>query len=282
VSGRKRANPAPATIRLLISDIDGTLVTPDKVVTPAAHAAVKALATAGIGFSVVSARPPRGMSAVTETLGLTLPFAAFNGGSLVTADRRLISALRLPAETARTILTRLDAAGVAAWVFADDRWLLTDPDGPEVPRERHAVGFDATVVTGFADVMERIDKIVGVSDDPKALGAVETEAATWLEGRALAQRSQAYYLDFTAPKANKGHAVRAICAQVGVSEDQTAVIGDMTNDVAMFEVAGLAIAMGQSSDTVKAQADFVTDANTADGFARAVERFVLPRKPARS
>jgi hypothetical protein len=267
---------SPAAIRLLISDIDGTLVTPDKVVSPAAVAAVRRLDAAGIGFSIVSARPPRGMRSVADVLKVRLPFAAFNGGSLVEPDLRLISALRLAPEAARLALTLLAARGVETWVFADESWRLLDPCGAEVSRERRTVGFDPTVVADFEDVIARIDKIVGVSDDHDRLALVEAEMQERLGDRAIARRSQAYYLDVTPPGADKGEAVRAICERAGVPLANTAVIGDMANDMAMFRVAGLSIAMGQAPDDVRAAAQLTTAANTADGFAKAVDRFILP------
>lgn len=273
-----KVGPAPA-IRLLISDIDGTLVTPDKVLTPAAIAAVQRLGAAGIGFSIVSARPPRGMASVAAALKVCLPFAAFNGGSLVEPDLRLISALRLAPEAARAALALLAARGVEAWVFADETWRLLDPHGAEVTRERHTLGFDPTVVRGFEDVILRIDKIVAVSDHPAKLAAVEADMRARLGDTAVAQRSQAYYLDITPPGADKGHAVRAICERAGVTLANTAVIGDMGNDIAMFRMAGLSIAMGQAPDNVRAAAKLSTAANTEDGFAKAVDRFILPVAP---
>jgi len=265
-----------ASLKLLISDIDGTLVTPDKVLTAAARAAVQRLDEAGIGFSIVSARPPRGMQALAAALKVRLPFAAFNGGSLVGPDFRTISARRLSPTAAQTALALLAARQVQAWVFADEAWRLLDPNGPEVERERRALGFGPTVVGGFDDVVARIDKIVGVCDDHERLAAVELQMQAQLGGTANALRSQPYYLDITPSGADKGHAVRAICEHAGVPLANTAVIGDMRNDVAMFRIAGLAIAMGQAPPDVRAAAQLTTAANTAEGFAKAVNRFILP------
>jgi len=264
-------------IKLLISDVDGTLVTPDKLITKRALAAVKALSSAGVGFSIVSARPPRGLAKVAAALDLQLPYAAFNGGSLIGSDGNLIAAERLPLDAARTILQRLGEREISTWVFADDNWRLKDPGGPQVWRERRTVGFAPVVTPDFEDVVGQIDKIVGVSEDPALLSAIEAEAQSWVDGRAIVQRSQAYYLDFTALLANKGHAVEAICRSVGVAPEETAVIGDMTNDVAMFRTAGFSIAMGQAPNAVKAQAHAVTKANTDEGFAAAVEQLLLAR-----
>jgi Cof subfamily protein (haloacid dehalogenase superfamily) len=263
--------------RLFVSDIDGTLVTPDKQLTLAAIAAVSDLKAAGVPFSVVSSRPPRGMAKVVAALGVTLPYAAFNGGSVVDPAGGLLRAHRLAPEIAAAALQLMARAGIRPWVFADDAWLVLDLNGPKVERERRTVDFDPTVVATFNAVIARIDKIVAPSDDPGLLDRVEADLRAVLAAGASVERSQAYYIDITHPLANKGEAVRAIAAHIGADLARTVVIGDMTNDIAMFRVAGFAIAMGQAPDAVKAEARAVTAANTEDGFAKAVAALVLPR-----
>lgn len=262
---------------LFISDIDGTLVTPDKLLTPAALAAAAELKAAGAPFTVVSSRPPRGIARIVEALGITLPFAAFNGGNIVGADGAILEAHRLPAEAAGAALQLIAGRGVAPWAFADGAWFALDPNGPHVAHERMTVGFDATFVTGFEAVQDRIDKIVAPSDDHALLDAIERELRERLGPAADVERSQTYYVDVTHPRANKGEAVIALARLAGVALERTVVIGDMPNDVAMFRVAGFAIAMGQAPEPVKAAAAAVTAADTADGFAKAVRAFVLPR-----
>lgn len=269
--------PPAERVRLVVSDIDGTLVTPDKRLTPAAVAAARRLDAAGVGLTLVSSRPARGMASLVEALAVSLPFAAFNGGNLVAPDFSLLAAKRLSVDAARTAIELFQRRGVSVWVFADDRWLLQDASGADVRRERRTVGFAPTLVADFDGEIDRIDKLVGVSDQPDLLADVESEAQGVLRGEANALRSQAYYLDVTHPDADKGHAVRALCRRIGVSPAETAVIGDQSNDLAMFAVAGMSVAMGQGTDEVKAGADFVTDANDRDGFAKAIDRFILPR-----
>jgi len=266
---------APAAILLLISDVDGTLLTPDKLLTPPAIDVVRRLGESGIGFTIVSSRPPRGLAPIVEQLDVTLPFAAFNGGSLVAPSLTLVEAHRLPREAARAMLALLSARGVDAWAYADGDWRVRDPTAAWVPRERRALGYGPTRVDNFDDVIGRIDKLVGVSDDPALLASVEAEARQLLGATVTINRSQTYALDITHPKANKGEAVRSLCRRIGVDPRRTAVIGDMINDVAMFAEAGLSIAMGNATAEVKAQADATTDTNESDGFAKAVRRFVL-------
>ncbi|HZZ89857.1 MAG TPA: HAD family hydrolase [Caulobacteraceae bacterium] len=262
--------------RLFVSDIDGTLVTPDKRITEAAARAAADLHAAGVPFAVVSSRPPRGMLSIIRALGVELPFAAFNGGAIVAPDGAVLASHHLSAEASRTTLRVVEAAGAAPWVFADDAWLVRDPDGPNVERERRTVGFDPEVVADFEAAVGRIDKIVAPSNDHALLDRIERELRGALSGRANVERSQTYYVDVTHPLANKGDAVKAIAALTGADLSQTVVIGDMTNDIAMFRIAGFAIAMGQAPDAVKHAAAAVTAANTDEGFARAVSELALP------
>ena len=266
-------------IKLVVSDVDGTLVTPDKVLTPAAKAAVEKLRAAGAAFTIISGRPPRGMTRLIGELNIDLPVAAFNGGSLTNPDLSVIESVRLSEAAARAAIALFETRGVQAWVYADNAWLLRDLKGDRVGHERDTLGFDPTVVADFEAVMPRIDKVVGVSDDNALMTRVETEAQSLLAGQANALRSQPYYLDVTHPDANKGHAVRAMSRRLGIPLENIAVLGDMSNDLAMFAVGGLGltVAMGQSSEAVKAAAKVVTRANTQDGFAAAVEEFILPR-----
>lgn len=261
-------------IALVISDIDGTLVTPDKTLTPGAIAAVRRLDEAGIGFTLVSSRPPRGMEALLATLRVRLAFAAFNGGTVVGQGGEVIEAHRLAPAVAGGVLELIEGRGVDAWVFAGGDWRLRRLDGPRVGLERRTVGFDPAVVSGFDDVIGAVDKIVGVSDDAALLARVEAQSLARFGEAASICLSQPYYLDVTDPSANKGDAVAALCAHIGVAPARTAVFGDGFNDIPMFARAGLSIAMGQAAEAVRARADFVSGPNTEDGFAQAVERVI--------
>jgi HAD superfamily hydrolase (TIGR01484 family) len=92
-----------------------------------------------------------------------------------------------------------------------------------------------------------------------------------------AARSQSYYLDVTHPDANKGSVVLFLSKMLGIPEDQIATIGDMPNDISMFKQSGISIAMGQSSEEVKTAATYTTTSSEEEGFANAVDRFVLTR-----
>lgn len=261
-------------IKLLLSDVDGTLVRPDKSLAPSTVDAAHALHDAGIHVAVTSGRPPRGMEMLVKPLSLEAPLAGFNGGLVVEPDLEVLAERLVPDEIVPDAIELLESFDLSVWAYRGPDWLVLDPQGPHVEREAHTVQFEPTVVERFDDV-RRVAKIVGVSDDFDAVVAAETAAHDRLEDYVSASRSQPYYLDITHPRANKGAVVEYLAEHYSISEDEIATIGDMPNDVLMFARSGLSIAMGNAHREVQRAARHVTTTNDEDGFANAVRRFIL-------
>lgn len=262
-------------ISLVVTDVDGTLVTGDKQLTPRAIRAVEALRERGIAFTLASSRPPIGLRPLVAPLGVALPMGAFNGSTVVRPDLSLIDETLIPEAAARKAAARFSAEGIDLWVFAEGAWLLTNPDGAYTDLERRTLQAAPHVVDDLAPHLARAAKLVGVSRDHAALAALEPRLAQEIGEGAAVHRSQAYYLDVTPPHVDKGHFVTRIAGELGVPLAEVAVLGDMANDTAMFSRAGLSIAMGNAGDAVKRAASRVTGTNEADGFAEAIERYVL-------
>jgi Cof subfamily protein (haloacid dehalogenase superfamily) len=275
------SSTSPA-IRLLLADVDGTLVTQEKVLTEAAIAVVGELHRAGVLFALTSGRPPRGMSMLIEPLHVRTPIAAFNGGLLVDHDMNVIEQRTIPAELVAPTIELLRAHDIDVWLYQGADWLVQDPDGPHVDREAATVQFAPTVRADYDGLSEDVAKIVGVSDDHDAVAQAVTAAQERFGDHVSAARSQPYYVDVTHPQANKGSVVEYLSRRYDIPEQQIATIGDMPNDVLMFARSGLSIAMGNADREVQRAARRVTDSNEEDGFAQAVRRFVLPREPQRS
>ena len=266
-------------IALLLADVDGTVVTKDKVLTDRAKKAVAALEQAGVKFAVTSGRPPRGMAMLIEPLKITTPIAGFNGGAMVNPDLSVVEEKTLPPDVARKAVKMIKDQGLDAWLYTAKDWFVTAKAAPHVDREAWTVKFDPKVVDAFADSdLDQAVKIVGVSDDLKLVEKAEKEMQDALGDSVSAARSQPYYLDVTHPKANKGEVVETLSKTLGIPKDQIATIGDMPNDVKMFKKSGFSIAMGNASDEVKHEADAVTAGYDDEGFAKAIENFLLDTK----
>jgi Cof subfamily protein (haloacid dehalogenase superfamily) len=258
-------------IALVVSDVDGTLLTKDKTLTDAARKAAQRLHEAGIAFTITSSRPAIGMRFLVEPLGITLPVGPFNGSSIVDVNMHPVEQNLIPTSAAERCLDVLKQFGVDIWVFTNDQWLTKHPDGDYVPNEKRAIRADPTIVDDFSPYLSAACKIVGSSRDFELLVHCESAMRDALGSQALAVRSQDYYLDITPPGRDKGTFVTAMAQRLGIPLSAVATIGDMHNDVAMFKVAGLSIAMGNASDDVKRFASRVTTSNEDDGFAHAME-----------
>jgi Cof subfamily protein (haloacid dehalogenase superfamily) len=263
-------------IRLLLADVDGTLVTDDKVLSEDAIAVSRELRRAGIALALVSSRPPRGLRMLVEPLALDTVIAGCNGGVIVNPDLSVIETHLLDSDAAGQAVDLMLGRGLDVWVYTAVDWLVRDGEAPHVAREAWILKFDARAVASFtAADLARAVKIVGVSDDPALVAACERVAQDALGETASATRSQSFFLDVTHPEANKGAVAVGLSRRLGIPPDQIATIGDMPNDVLMFRRSGLSIAMGNASDAVKAQASAVTETNGNEGFAKAVRKYIL-------
>jgi hypothetical protein len=259
----------------MLADVDGTLVTQEKVLTERAVAAVKSLAEANVLFAITSGRPPRGMSMLVEPLDLRTPIAAFNGGLLVDRDMSVIEQQIIPEALVVPIADLMKSFKLSVWIYRGAEWYVPDLKGPHVEREAWTVKFDPTLMTGIDGLTDNVVKIVGVSDDHDAVAMASDAAHDQFGDHVTAAASQPYYLDVTHPDANKGWVARYLAKKYEISRDEIATIGDMPNDVLMFANSGLSIAMGNASPEVKRAARRVADTNENEGFAKAVERFIL-------
>jgi Cof subfamily protein (haloacid dehalogenase superfamily) len=277
-AGRRYAEEptmAAPPIRLLLADVDGTLVTNDKVLTSRTIEAVRKLDDVDVLFAITSGRPPRGMSMLIEPLRLGTPIAAFNGGIFTRDDLTVITEREIPAEVVAPVISLLQSFGLAVWLYRGAEWYVDDLNGPHVARERSTVRFDPKLAVSYENLTTGVAKIVGVSDQFAAVASAADAARERFGDHVSAARSQPYYVDVTHPDANKGGVVKYLSASYQLSAEQIATIGDMPNDVLMFAHSGLSIAMGNASHEVQRCARRVTASNEEDGFARAVERFIL-------
>jgi Cof subfamily protein (haloacid dehalogenase superfamily) len=260
-----------ASIRLVLADVDGTLVTQDKVLTD------QTLEAAGILFAITSGRPPRGMDMLTQPLDLQTPISAFNGGLIVNRDMTVIDQRVLPQDLVPSLMDVMRSSELSVWIYRGADWYVTDRNGPHVDREAWTVKFEPTVVPNFDGLTQGVAKIVGVSDDHAAVTRATSAAQDQFGEHVAAAPSQPYYLDVTHPLANKGEVAKYLCQRYHLAADEIATIGDGANDVLMFAQSGLSIAMGNADPEVQRSARRVTASNEKDGFAEAVTHFILPQ-----
>lgn len=270
-------SPPAERIRLVVSDLDGTLLTPLKSVTDASRQMVRRLQDLGVPLCLASARPPAAVMPIVKTLGLTGPSAAFNGGAIFRPDGTLEVNRVLDADVLNIILDVLHVHRVETWFLRGSTWLVEDASTGFVALDRRMTGLEPTAIPSLRDERYDIGKVVGVSNDYNLLRRIEAELGAMLKGEASVRRSAETMLDITPALANKGEGLLQLAKASGVEPHEVACLGDAQNDLSMFAVAGLSIAMGQAEEEIVAAAHFQTDTNEREGWAQAVERLILPR-----
>ena len=262
-------------VTLVISDVDGTLLDNNKKLTSGAPAAIQRLYQAGIRFTIASARPPRMVRELVSKLQVREPLACFNGALFISPDQTVLQEIEMSSQDAQQVADFILQQGFDLWVWTDSDWFVSNPTGPHVARHESQMGRKAAPLTTRDMSQFRVLKLVGVSDNYDAVAKAEAELAKNGSPTISGTRSSPYYLDVTDARANKGEVVLRISEMLQIPTEQIATIGDMTTDTFMFRKSGVSIAMGNAFDDVKAQAKFVTKSNEENGFAYAMDHFVL-------
>ena len=260
-------------ISLVISDIDGTLITSNHEVTEATKVAARELHDRKIALSLASSRPPRSIRPLAEALALRSGFAAFNGALVLTAAGEILASSAIPPVTTARVKAIADEFGLNVWAYDEAEWWAPEQDS-FVDREAHTSGFDP-LIEGYSERLTRDLNKLTVVGKPEFVAEAEKRVLSELSSEVSASRSKPRFLDVTAFGMHKGSVVIRLAELFGVSSAQIAVIGDGPNDVEMFRQAGTSIAMGQAVDDVRAEAIYVTESNDDEGWARGIEKYVL-------
>ena len=263
----------PSSIALVISDIDGTLITSNHEVTKATAAAAAKLYERGIELSLASSRPPRSILPLADALKLSGPFAAFNGALVVKRNGELLARSGLSPKTIAEVKAIADHFGIGVWVYDEIDWWAPWRDS-FVDREEHTSGFSPRI-EGYEDRITREANKLTVVGKPDLVAKAERRVLTELGDRVSASKSKPRFLDVTAFGIHKGTVVVRLAELLNILTERVAVIGDGPNDVEMFKQAGVSIALGQGVDEVKEAATYLTTSNDDEGWARGIEEFVL-------
>src|SRR5262245_16531196 len=168
------SNPRP--IALVISDIDGTLITSNHELTEATKATAVQLREHDITFSLASSRPPRAILPLAEALKMDGPFAAFNGALIVSGSGEVLSSSVISPNTIAKARSIADDYGLAVWVYDDHDWWVPARDS-FVEREEHTSGFSPRI-DGYDERASREANKLTVVGNPERVARAEVRVLT--------------------------------------------------------------------------------------------------------
>jgi Cof subfamily protein (haloacid dehalogenase superfamily) len=267
---------------LIATDIDGTLLNERHEVTPRTRAAVRELQRRNIPLVLTTARPARAVQALYRQLELSGPFIAYNGALVYDPDAaETLFHHPIPLAIARRLLDCVRAVSPSLTVGLEmpDGWYLDRID-PHLQAR-----IDAGLVEMMPTVCEvekvlsetahGVNKLYFVASDAVRAAMEAHFVSQGLHTHVAVTSSSAEWVEISAVGVDKGAAMEALAARLGIPMENTLALGDGENDIPALQRAGLGIAMGHAPEQVRRAADVVTTSNTEDGWAAAIERYVF-------
>lgn len=261
--------------RLIATDMDGTLLTPDDRITDYTAAAIHRAVDGGAVFTLCTGRPLQGVKKYIRQLNLDCPVITYNGAAIVhSRTGEIMFSQDMDTQDAYQIYSEAKKRGTMFILWSQNKLYAS-----EISEKTHfyeeITSTKATLLTDFDSVARQgITKMLWY-DEPDTL-------EDWIEelkGKNLCHttfmKSRAYFLEFFSDKVSKAVAMEKLGEYYGIKREEMIAIGDQTNDLSMIEYAGLGVAMENAVDSVKAVADYITASNTQDGVAKVLEKFVL-------
>ncbi|MFI2712236.1 Cof-type HAD-IIB family hydrolase [Micromonospora sp. NPDC018662] len=255
-------------------DLDGTLLTPDKQVTPRSVEALRAWQARGFKVVLATARPFYRIGTYLRMLDLANEHnyaIAFNGGMVMRADggERLHSHSFSAAEIADAVAYG-GSIGAPMFVYTEDR-IVSSEDNELYRRKNPDVNFEVSEDLRSVDWTDRPVYKIAYVGTPDAVKEMRKGLPFGFEQKYEVSSSVPQFVDLVPRGTSKARALEMVAARVGVLASEMVAFGDEDNDAALLGFAGLAVAVGNASDVIKEMADVVCGPNTDDGVARFLE-----------
>lgn len=261
-------------IKLVVLDLDGTLLTDDVVIEPEAKTVIKRVMEKGIGVTIATGRMYLSTRAFAGELGLKLPLILYHGAQMRYPEGRIVYQRTVPLPLAKRLIEIVRRFGYAYNVYLDDR-LFVEKVLKENREYAGRAGIELHCVGDMLTFLrEEPLKIVALRDGPQ-LNPLEEALRREIGEDIYLTRSLPHYLEMLSPYANKAYGLEKLSAMEGIAREEIMAVGDSYNDIQMLRYAGIGVAMGNAPETVKAEADYVTCSNNEGGVARALEKYLL-------
>lgn len=260
-------------IKLVATDIDGTIFIPEKEFTPAVKDCIRRLSRLGVKVVLVTGRMNAAATKIAKDLGLNTPVVSYQGG-LVTENGKILYERYLTLEQTEKILGWAKKENIHINLYNDDI-LYSEKDCYEVQRYCNNLHTERTIKSFDEINKNKINKLLAIDySNPERITRYEKELQDVFPDLYIV-KSTPYFLEFSNPEASKKCAVEFLQNYWGLRKEEILTIGDQNNDIALLQAGGVKIAMGNATEELKEIADYITDSVYEDGFVAAMEKFCL-------
>lgn len=263
-------------IKMLVLDIDGTIFKKDYTASDRVKQTLKALVEDGVKVVLCTGRMYAATKAIAQELGLNTPVISYQGGLIKNfyKDDKTLLEVTMNEELARDVIQTLKERNIFFNLYINDV-LMVEEDNILIQQYVDARNIEYKVV-GNCDklCLTGLNKVLAIDDDTKLIEKLQQEMAEKYKDRLYVIRSTPRFCEFSNLDATKGNAVRFLAKQWGIEKEEIMACGDQDNDIEMLLAAGIKVAMGNATESLKKIADYVTDTVDNDGVAKAVYKFI--------
>lgn len=266
--------------KLLVLDVDGTLLTDEGLISKRTLAALRKAQQTGVVIVLASGRPLHGLLPLAEKLDLDKYggyLLAYNGAQIVDMKaKENLLAKSIEKEVFPFIEKEANKHGVAMFTYTDAEVITNDQSNPYIQKEARINGMELKEYRPLAAAIDfNPRKCILVNDDLAEIKRLEQEFSMRLDGVMNVFRTEPYFLEIVPELIDKANALGFLLEALNMNPAKSLVIGNGVADYSMIQMAGLGVAMGNAIDSVKRCADFVTTSNNDDGIALVVEEHIL-------
>lgn len=259
-------------IKLIATDIDGTILKHNFEFNPEVKDCIKDLAQHGVKVVLVTGRMHAATQHIAEELALETPLVCYQGG-LVKHNNEILYERNLDTESAKNIINWAKKNNIHTNLYMNDE-LYVEKDSPTIQRYLKQ-GIPRFNIKSFDEIkLEKINKmlLIDYEDENKVTVWKEYLETKYKEVHFI--KSTPYYCEVCHPEATKACALNFLKDYWGFKKEEIMTIGDQNNDIDLLSAGGIKVAMGNATEELKAVADYVTDTVNDNGFVKAVEKFV--------
>ena len=266
-------------IRMIVTDMDGTLLDAKNGISEKNRAALKEAAAKGVHVAIATGRMHLSALPYAKAIGVTAPIVSCNGALVKTTAGEELFASPIAPDVVREILDCMKERGWYVQLYTDEGLFFCERDRRACAYEKiagiegKAVGWDGLYALGT-----RVFKLLSISDHAEETAVRAAEISRMFEGKVRAVRSKEKYVDIMAEGVSKAASIERLAVSLGISLQEVLALGDSDNDCEMLSAAGIGVAMTTGTPAAREAADFLAENGAADGVARAVHAYVLEGK----
>ncbi len=260
-------------IKLVVTDIDGTIYTPECGISDGVKSCIKKLQDNGIHFAIATGRTYLSAKYMADLAGAKCPLISYQGGLICSYEGDIWDVKYLNPDIAKEIINDFRKRNIHLNVYVEDK-LYVEEDDDYIKDYIGDKGIDYFKVNSFEELdFSKLNKMLAIKYDCEFIDNLIKELQEKYP-EIYTVKSFKYFCEIANKEATKGNAIKFLAKKYGIKTDEVLAIGDQNNDIEMVQTAGIGIAMGNGTDEIKNKADYITDSVENDGFVKAINKFV--------